>query len=487
MEDDISKMLKDKVNLSETSSNQTNDVVSDGKNPINLKQDKEITITPTTTEEVSTELLSHEVRVAIIGNVDSGKSTLVGVLTKCVLDDGRGYARKLVFNFSHEKESGRTSSIAQEIMGFKEGKQIEPHKSTEKKNVAWSSIVKDSDRIVSLIDLCGHEDYLKTTIFGLTGLVPDYALIVVGSNMGVQRMTKEHLGIALALHIPIIIAVTKVDIAPKEVYKQTIDYINKILRGSGAQKMPILIREGDDLSVYAENIVAERVCPIFCCSSLTGEGIEQLRTFLGMLKPRSTSALNIQPTSDKVEFLIDGVFNVKGVGLVVSGTLISGKVEVGQELVLGPDSSGKFKHVTVKSIHYKRSGVDEITATNSCCFQIKATNTKFPIKREDIRKGMVLLDKDTTYKPCFEFEADVVILHHATTIKPKYQAVIHCGVVRQTAQVISMTSELLRTGDKGTVRFKFLNAPEYLHEGASILFREGRTRGLGHISKLIYN
>jgi GTPase len=60
----------------------------------------------------------NDVRVAVIGNVDSGKSTLVGVLTKSQLDDGRGLARSKVFNFSHEQVNGRTSSIGQEIMGF---------------------------------------------------------------------------------------------------------------------------------------------------------------------------------------------------------------------------------------------------------------------------------------------------------------------------------------------------------------------------------
>lgn len=60
----------------------------------------------------------NDVRVAVIGNVDSGKSTLVGVLTKSMLDDGRGLARSKVFNFTHEQVNGRTSSIGQEIMGF---------------------------------------------------------------------------------------------------------------------------------------------------------------------------------------------------------------------------------------------------------------------------------------------------------------------------------------------------------------------------------
>lgn len=54
-----------------------------------------------------------EVRVAIIGNVDSGKSTMVGVMTRSMLDDGRGLARSKVFKHGHEEATGRTSSIGQ--------------------------------------------------------------------------------------------------------------------------------------------------------------------------------------------------------------------------------------------------------------------------------------------------------------------------------------------------------------------------------------
>jgi GTPase len=426
-----------------------------------------------------------EVRVAVIGNVDSGKSTLVGVLTKCVNDDGRGYARQLVFNYDHEKQNGRTSSVTQEIMGFKNKVQIEPTKHTDKKNNLWSKIVKESDKVISIIDLCGHEKYLKTTIFGLTGLVPDYALIVIGANMGVQRMTKEHLGIALALKVPIFVVITKIDIAPPEVYKQTTDFISKVLKSTGAQKMPVIIRENDDVSIYADSIVSDRVCPIFCVSNVTGEGIPQLRLFFSNLQTRTTMQKNVFKSSEeKVEFLIDGSFTVKGVGLVVSGTLVSGKVAEGQVVQIGPDMKGDFRLVTVKSIHYKRAPVEDIDSGNSCCFHIKA---KDPLKSSDIKKGMVILDKTWNAKACWEFEAEVVILHHATTIKPKYQAVVHTGVVRQTAQVVTMSTELLRTGDKGIIKFRFMRSPEFMHEGANVLFREGRTRGLGQVTKLIYS
>lgn len=59
-----------------------------------------------------------EIRIAVVGNVDSGKSTLLGVLTRGQLDNGRGLARMNVFVHKHEIESGRTSSISHEILGF---------------------------------------------------------------------------------------------------------------------------------------------------------------------------------------------------------------------------------------------------------------------------------------------------------------------------------------------------------------------------------
>ncbi len=69
------------------------------------------------------------------------------------------------------------------------------------------------------MDLCGHEKYLKTTISGLTGLSPDFGAVIVGANMGLQKMTKEHIGLCLFLKIPFFVVVTKVDLAPQNKYE----------------------------------------------------------------------------------------------------------------------------------------------------------------------------------------------------------------------------------------------------------------------------
>jgi GTPase len=196
-----------------------------------------------------------DVRVAVIGNVDSGKSTLVGVLTKGIMDDGRGFARTKVFNFSHEASNGRTSSIGQEIMGFDtDAKVIEPERINASKNSAWAHIASNSHKIVTFLDLCGHEKYLKTTMFGLVGLLPDFCMVIVGANMGVSRMTKEHLGITLALKIPLFIVITKIDIAPKNVYEDTQNTLIKIMRSPSVQKTPIVVKDQDDVKIFADKL-----------------------------------------------------------------------------------------------------------------------------------------------------------------------------------------------------------------------------------------
>ena len=112
------------------------------------------------------------IKIAVAGNVDSGKSTLTGVLMNNKLDDGRGSSRLSILRNKHEKETGRTSCISYN---------------------SFSNVVDDKRKILSLIDLAGHEKYLKTTIFGLSGLFADAGLVLVSANMGITQMTREHM------------------------------------------------------------------------------------------------------------------------------------------------------------------------------------------------------------------------------------------------------------------------------------------------------
>lgn len=81
----------------------------------------------------------------------------------------------------------------------------------------------------------------------------------------------------------------------------------------------------------------------------------------------------------------------------------------------------------------------------------------------------------------------VLILSHATTIKPKYQAMLHVGAVSQTCAVIDIDRPFIRTGDRALVAFRFVQRPEFLAPGDRVLFREGKTKGLGIVKSIGYD
>jgi GTPase len=426
-----------------------------------------------------------EIRMAVIGNVDSGKSTLVGCLTKGIKDDGRGYARKYVFNYQHETESGRTSSIAEEIIGFKDEKMITGGRLTEKKNVSWKEIASKSDHVITFLDLCGHEKYLKTTMYGVSALMPHYAIILIGTNMGVQRMTKEHLGIVVSLGIPFFIVFTKVDIAPKEVKEKTINHFSTVLK-NGLKKIIFNVKSPQDAAFAAKDIIDGNLVPTFQISTVTGEGMENLKEFLSKLTPKfpnNNEFTLLKTPKDKTEMLLDNAFNTK-VGCIYAGVIVSGKIEVNQKLLMGPTIEGEFKMVQIREIQFLRVTVNEICCGNSCSLKLKSLDKTFDLNTDNFRKGMVLLDPETKLEPTMEFEVEALIVHHSSTIKVGYQSVVHCHVIRQTCSIVQMDKEYLRAGDTGIIRFKFMKKPEFMHVGDTILFREGRTRGKGKITKI---
>jgi GTPase len=117
-----------------------------------------------------------------------------------------------------QSDTGRTSSIGHNILGLTidgEVVNVPDHHG----RLDWTDICMHASKVVTFIDLAGHEKYLKTTVFGLTGHMPDYVLLVVGANAGLVGMCKEHLGLALALNVPVIVVVTKVDMCPPNILK----------------------------------------------------------------------------------------------------------------------------------------------------------------------------------------------------------------------------------------------------------------------------
>ena len=344
-----------------------------------------------------------------------------------------------------------------------------------------AAAVAQASKVITLVDLAGHERYFKTTAFGLTGHLPDYACLMVGANAGVVGMCKEHLGIALALKVPVFFVVTKVDMSPEHVTRQTVADLCAILRKPGVRKRPYRVANRDDVLACVRHMAADALAPIFLTSAVDGTGLDLVRLFFNLLPQRQDWSAK---AAEHAEFVIDETFSVPGVGTVVAGTVKRGVIALGGQgggssssaLLLGPDvADGLFKPAAIKSIHYKRMPVTRVVAGQTAALALKK------VKRGAVRKGMVLADERLRPRSFWEFTASIAILTHATTIAPRYQAVIHCEIIRQSARVVSMDKERLRSGDRAVCKFRFLNRPEYVTPGMRFVFREGRTKGIGLI------
>lgn len=129
--------------------------------------------------------------------------------------------------------------------------------------------------------------------------------------MGVLRMTKEHLAVALALKVPVFVVITKIDISPGHILDNTREHICKLLKSPGARKLPVLVKSISDVSMASQNIVNDRIVPIFEVSSVTGDGLDLLSKFLNLIPTRRNWSTAV---TEPAEFQIDETFMVTGVG-----------------------------------------------------------------------------------------------------------------------------------------------------------------------------
>ena len=199
-----------------------------------------------------------------------------------------------------------------------------------------------------------------------------------------------------------------------------------------------------------------------------------LQEYIGTLEQRYN--YNITAPAD---FIVEQRYNLRGIGLVVSGIMKDGIIRVGDILLMG-SFYRKFYEVKVKSIHNNyREFVDKLEAGQGGCLALKM-NEKFIHKK--IKSGVHVLARPQLYS---SFKAKIKILQHPTTIKVGYEPTIHCESIAQTAKIIEMDKEYLHLGDTAEVKMEFKYHPEFLTVDTRIIFREGATKGIGIITEII--
>lgn len=391
--------------------------------------------------------MNTEIRIGMIGNVDSGKTTLTCVLSRDILDDGKGKARNKIMKHQHERDTGRTSCISQHH-------------------------IKKDNKCITLIDLAGHEKYFKTTITGMNRYL-DYGCLINGSNMGLLRMAKEHLITALSIDIPIFIVMTKYDIAPINKYIETKNSISQFIHKKTNGKRQVKNIDDDNFKDFIKKDFNKKIIPLFTISSKTGLNISMLHEYINNLNQQY-----VYSNDEPANFIIEHTYNLKGIGTVLSGFVKDGIIKVGDILLMG-SFYRKFYEVKVKSIHNNfREFVDKLEAGHGGCLNIKIKE-KFNHRR--IKTGIHVLSKPQLYS---KFKAKIKILHHPTTIKIGYEPTIHCETISQTAKIIDMPDKYLRIGDTADVIMEFKYHPEFMAIDSKLIFREGKTKGIGSVIEI---
>ena len=411
----------------------------------------------------SLEIAEDHLIVGTAGHVDHGKSTLVGSLVTGRPDDGEGGMRSFLDVKPHEVERGLSADLSYGVYGFDDDGPVRVEKPDRKSERA--SVVETADRVVSFVDTVGHEPWLSTTIRGLLGQKLDYGLLTVAANDGPTDTTREHLGVLLATDLPTVVAITKTDLVDEETVEDVERDVERVLRGAGRSPLSV-DRHGAEAAIEE---IGDGVVPIVRTSAITMEGLEVLDSLFSEL-PKTAAA------GGPFRMYIDRTYGITGVGPVASGTIESGTVAAGDQLLLGPVADGTFEPVEVRSIemHYHR--VDRAEAGRIVGIALKG------VDESDLNRGMALVDPAAEPQPTRRFEAEVMVLNHPTRIHSGYEPVVHLETVSEAARFEPVGGQLL-PGDAGRTEIEFKFNPYLVEPGQQFVFREGRSKGVGTVTE----
>ncbi|KAL1601794.1 hypothetical protein SLS60_006709 [Paraconiothyrium brasiliense] len=316
----------------------------------------------------------------------SGKSSLLGTLSTGTLDNGRGKSRLSLLKHRHEIESGLTSSITQELIGY--GDSRDPNGDRSFSQIinyggtdisSWTDIHASTEsltagKLVFLTDSAGHPRFRRTTVRGLVGWDPHYTLLCIpadnvdensssGSRDNLTSATAdldlsgELLRLCLSLELPLLIVITKYDLAKKAGLKSVLTRVLSTLRDTGRTgriiadpSTPLLNASletipSDDL-LEAEGIAQAfdteplATVPIVLTSALSGTGLRKLHALLRTLPvpaaptPRSVLRKSLFHVEDV--YATHASRNDSEKPTIVGGHLSAGEVNIGDELLLGP-------------------------------------------------------------------------------------------------------------------------------------------------------
>ncbi|MEZ4409909.1 MAG: selenocysteine-specific translation elongation factor [Polyangiales bacterium] len=338
--------------------------------------------------------------IGVAGHIDHGKTALVKALTGTDTD-----------RLPEEKARGITIEL-----GF-------------------AAMDLGDDRRASVIDMPGHERFVRAMIAGAGGV--DVLLLVVAANEGVMPQTREHLAIASLMGVrTAVCALSKRDLASDDIVELASEEVRELLSASGYANTPVI--------------------PV---SALTGEGLDALRDAL------ASAAVTARDASGPVLLPIDRVFVRKGFGVVVTGTLLGGTVREGDALSVGP--TGADHHaltVRVRGLQVHGASVNEAHAGTRVAVNLAGVDL------EEVPRGAWVFTPEVVALTR-SFDAEVTLLRDAPrALGRRSKLEVAAGATHALAAVHLLDGETLEPGSKGLARV-FTDRPLALRPGDRVVLR----------------
>ncbi len=301
---------------------------------------------------------------------------------------------------------------------------------------------------VTIIDVPGHEKFLKTMLAGVSSV--DGAILVIAADDGVMPQTHEHFEILQLLGIEQgIIALTKIDLADEEWRQLVTDDIKNLTKGTFLEGAPIL--------------------PL---SNRTGVGMDEFKVALDKLissaKPRSGRGL--------FRMWLDRAFTIKGSGTIVAGTVLSGSLKPGDRIEILPTGiNARVKRIQTHNKDIAVGRIGERVAIN------------LPgIKKEDVKRGDLVATPDH-YRPTYMLNARLDLLSSAAKpLETRTRLRLHLGSSEHIGRVIMLERKPMKPSGSGLVQFRLEDqamadiGDRYVVRG----FSDGRAMGGGTILEI---
>ena len=339
---------------------------------------------------------TKHVIVGTAGHIDHGKSTLVKALTGTDPD-----------RLEEEKRRGITIDLGFAFLDLGEVR-------------------------IGFVDVPGHEKFVRNMLAGVGGI--DLVVLVVAADESIKPQTREHFDICRLLGIPRgIVAITKSDLVDPDVLGLVRLEIEDFVRGSFLEGAPIV--------------------PV---SATTGAGLDALKVEL----QRMAAASPPKDATYHFRLPIDRAFSMKGFGIVVTGTLVSGTLKTEDEAELYP----LRKRVRVRGIH---SGGKPVT--RAVAGQRTAVNLA-GIERGEIQRGMVLAPP-AVFEPTRRLDARITLLSSARPLKNRARVHFHQGTAEAIADVVLVSATELAPGESSFAQLR-LDQPVLLLPGDRFILRQ---------------